>query len=1461
MKKRKRILSLITALALCLSVMPFPVYATGSTQNVAGVGEAFLEGSEDASNLGLDSSREDRGLDGLCEHHLEHDEVCGYKENDGDPDESGLQGNGAYVSAAACSHEHDDGCFEEVDNCIHEHGQACYGDEVEIASGSNAKLATPSEAAELVECPHICDDGCVKEKLACPHIHDDDCGYVEAWVETICGYVCEICSIQDGLVKTIAAWEWVDEWEMLDLENNVLALPGASAENPASFDAVVSMLPESILAMVDEEWENVPLAGWESPGYPELAYDGNYRFDALLPDGYELGEDAPVLAVTAELGGAAVYSGDSEVRYSTDGGTTWTEDSLMNAVWACYGSNENVQIELLDDLVLNSENWTSEQQQLGYKDSTWTIDGKGNTITRGEGARMLFCVKGEDSVVTLKDITIDGGAVWSSDDPADRTNSGMNLRGYNAHLLYVDNGATLILDDGTVLQNSDLGNLSYGAAVVVGYSDDGNGTFIMEEGSIIRNCTAADGGAVCIYGAGDVFEMRGGKIYGNYASKSNSSGGAVYDSGGTFTMTSGEIYDNISINNSGGVVVNGSFTMSGGTITGNRSGLGGGGITAFNGTVTLEGGSVTDNTITGSMGGGVLVYGGSLSVSGDTVVFGNTKNGVTANNVYLGSGKTITISDSLGDDAMLGVTTAAAPSDGVPVDITGSNLADYSGNFQSDNASYSVINSSTDTVQLSNTPVSLPGAPQNLSVVVGTTPGQVELSWETPTDNGGSIVTGYEVSSDGGASWTAVAGTSYTVTGLANGTEYTFQVRAVNIAGGGAAAEATATTFLPSYVITVSGNETACGSVTGGGTFDEGVSATVTATANSGYRFVRWTENGVEVSADAEYSFTVTGARNLVAVFEVEYILTVENGTGDGAYLSKEQVSITADAAPEGMEFDKWISSNGGVFSDENSMSATFTMPAGNVTVTATYKAVTRITGVEVTPSAASVEQGSSCQFTAVVSGTGSYDPSITWSVSGNADSGTIISENGLLAIASQETASSITVKATAVGDASQYGTAVVAVLAVRPLVPVEMPVIAPNGGTFVDKQVVAITCATPGAIIYYTVDSSDPADPENPNRLVYGAAFEVDTNTAVRAIGAKSGMIDSEEVSAVFIRAGDEKKVKSRIERQEITEVPDTLKHRFPTVQDMIRHLEEEIARVLSTQVESTEENTEVHDVKLQFSMDGGKTWIDATEENFPEDGLDVLLPYPDGTSRHTHNFKAVHMFTVDSDRLGTTAGDTEEPPVTKTVEGLRFQVRGLSPIAIGYEEIKKEESFEGDSISSGGSSDSGNDADPGSWKQDGKGWWYQYPGGSYEAGTFASDGQGGAAEYISWKYISGAWWAFGADGYLKEGWVLDRASGHWYYMDVNAGRAGGWHQDVQDGCWYYLDPATGAMVTGWQLIGGRWYYFNPFAEAPTWHYDGQSGQWLYDPESRRKPYGSMYRNEQTPDGYVVGEDGVWEG
>jgi len=77
-----------------------------------------------------------------------------------------------------------------------------------------------------------------------------------------------------------------------------------------------------------------------------------------------------------------------------------------------------------------------------------------------------------------------------------------------------------------------------------------------------------------------------------------------------------------------------------------------------------------------------------------------------------------------------------------------------------------------------------PGAPVDLIALPSKD--EVLVSWRPPEDDGGSEITGYEVSDDYGRSWSGIPKeTQYLFTGLVEGNSYTFMVRAVNAAGRG----------------------------------------------------------------------------------------------------------------------------------------------------------------------------------------------------------------------------------------------------------------------------------------------------------------------------------------------------------------------------------------------------------------------------------------------------------------------------------------------------------------------------------------------------------------------------------------------------------------------------------------------------------------------------------------------------
>ena len=159
---------------------------------------------------------------------------------------------------------------------------------------------------------------------------------------------------------------------------------------------------------------------------------------------------------------------------------------------------------------------------------------------------------------------------------------------------------------------------------------------------------------------------------------------------------------------------------------------------------------------------------------------------------------------------------------------------------------------------------------------------------------------------------------------------------------------------LQDYAVTVTGGTATVAAGTPITRAMEGVEVTVTAQAPDGTHFVKWVVNGVTLANETSATTTFIMPANDVTIKAefaenpVEsYTLTVIKGTASVAAGTPitdkiEQntvVTVTADAPDTGKVFDKWVVLEGNVtLADAAKATTTFTMPANDVKLEATYK-------------------------------------------------------------------------------------------------------------------------------------------------------------------------------------------------------------------------------------------------------------------------------------------------------------------------------------------------------------------------------------------------------------------------------------------------------------------------------------------------------------------------------------------
>ena len=179
-----------------------------------------------------------------------------------------------------------------------------------------------------------------------------------------------------------------------------------------------------------------------------------------------------------------------------------------------------------------------------------------------------------------------------------------------------------------------------------------------------------------------------------------------------------------------------------------------------------------------------------------------------------------------------------------------------------------------------------------------------------------------------------------------------------------------------SYVIYATVNPAGSGTVSGTGTYSFGETCTLVATANTGYTFVNWTENGQVVSTELTCEFTVTGNRNLEANFSTNsYEVSVSanptvGGTveGGGTYLFGQTCTVTT-VPNSGYTFINWTENGQQV---SNSTTYEFTV-TGDRSLVANFSTNSYIVIVDVDPEesgtitgAGGYEYGQTCDLSAI---------------------------------------------------------------------------------------------------------------------------------------------------------------------------------------------------------------------------------------------------------------------------------------------------------------------------------------------------------------------------------------------------------------------------------------------------------------------------------------------------------------
>ena len=284
--------------------------------------------------------------DGLCEHHTEHTEACGYK---------------AAVEEAPCGHEHDETCgYQEA-----------------------------------------------VEEQPCTHEHDEACGYAEGTEGAPCTFVCEVCSDtvneRADVANESADGVQIQTFSVLPDEIRVQEVNVGVTLEERNLPSELSFTDG------DGETAVISGITWQSTPEFDGEAAGEYVFTPVLPEGYMLQEGIllPEICVTVVEGAAVVLSEGNEYRVgSTDELTeAFSEIAVNSSEKATIILTNNVTAEKRTAVTDEEKKLVGGENP--EKQSIIGVAGKHIVFTSAEGSHYTLGLSGDYLVgnVTFDDVT------------------------------------------------------------------------------------------------------------------------------------------------------------------------------------------------------------------------------------------------------------------------------------------------------------------------------------------------------------------------------------------------------------------------------------------------------------------------------------------------------------------------------------------------------------------------------------------------------------------------------------------------------------------------------------------------------------------------------------------------------------------------------------------------------------------------------------------------------------------------------------------------------------------------------------------------------------------------------------------------------------------------------------------------------------------------------------------------